>query len=222
MPQHYLGIDVGTTAVKALVVNELGSVVGEAESPLEVSVPRHGWAEQNPSDWWQGTVHAVRAACAQADIHEVESIGLSGQMHSSVVLGRCGHGAQARDTVERRSHHRPVPPHNRQCRQDGPASAGRQPRPRGIHRAQAAVDARRAAQPVRAGTHAPSAKGLCAPDYDRREGNRAFRRRWHPAVRHTAGSLVGRDDRRAPTRSRDSPTRPTFDRRDRRTHDRCR
>ncbi len=87
MPQHYLGIDVGTTAVKALVVNELGSVVGEAESPLEVSVPRPGWAEQNPSDWWQGTVHAVRAACAQADIREVESIGLSGQMHSSVVLG---------------------------------------------------------------------------------------------------------------------------------------
>lgn len=86
MPQHYLGIDVGTTAVKALIVDELGSVVGEAESPLEVSVPRPGWAEQNPSDWWQGTVHAVRAACAQADIREVKSIGLSGQMHSSVLL----------------------------------------------------------------------------------------------------------------------------------------
>ena len=86
MPQHYLGIDVGTTAVKALVVNELGSVVGEAESPLRVSVPRPGWAEQNPSGWWQGTVHAVRAACAQADIREVESVGLSGQMHSSVFL----------------------------------------------------------------------------------------------------------------------------------------
>ena len=86
MPQHYLGIDVGTTAVKVLIVDDLGSVVGEAESPLEVSVPRPGWAEQNPSDWWQGTVEAVRAACAQADIREVESIGLSGQMHSSVVL----------------------------------------------------------------------------------------------------------------------------------------
>ncbi len=86
MPKHYLGIDVGTTAVKALVVDELGSVVGEAESPLHVSVPRPGWAEQNPSDWWRGTVEAVRAACAQAGIREVESIGLSGQMHSSVVL----------------------------------------------------------------------------------------------------------------------------------------
>ena len=88
MPQHYPGIDVGTTAVKALVVDGGGSVVGEAESPLEVSVPMPGWAEQEPSDWWQGTVEAVRAACAQAGIREVSAIGLSGQMHSSVLLDR--------------------------------------------------------------------------------------------------------------------------------------
>ena len=88
MPQHYLGIDIGTTAVKALVVDEFGSVAGKAESPLEVSVPMPGWAEQDPSDWWQGTVKAVRAACAQAGIWEVESIGLSGQMHSSVLLDK--------------------------------------------------------------------------------------------------------------------------------------
>ena len=88
MPQHYLGIDVGTTAVKALIVDELGSVVGEAESSLDVSVPQPGWAEQNPSDWWQGTITAVRAACAQARVREVDSIGLSGQMHSSVLLDK--------------------------------------------------------------------------------------------------------------------------------------
>ena len=86
MPDHYLGIDVGTTAVKALVVDEQGTVVGEAESPLEVSVPRPGWAEQHPSDWWQGTVNAVRTACNQAGVREVSSIGLSGEMHSSVLL----------------------------------------------------------------------------------------------------------------------------------------
>ena len=88
MPKHYLGIDVGTTAVKALAVSEIGAVVGEAESPLEVSVPQPGWAEQEPSDWWQGTVDAARAACAQAGIRDVGSIGLSGQMHSSVLLDR--------------------------------------------------------------------------------------------------------------------------------------
>ena len=86
MPNHYLGLDIGTTAVKALVVDEQGTVVGEAESPLEVSVPRPGWAEQDPSDWWQGTIGAVRAACDQAEVREVDSIGLSGQMHSSVLL----------------------------------------------------------------------------------------------------------------------------------------
>ena len=86
MPKHYLGIDVGTTAVKALVVDEAGAVAGEAESPLDVSAPRPGWAEQDPHDWWEGTVKAVRAACAQAGMREVESIGLSGQMHSSVLL----------------------------------------------------------------------------------------------------------------------------------------
>ena len=86
MQQHYLGIDVGTTAVKALVVDESGSVVGDAESALEVSMPQPGWSEQDPSDWWRGTVDAVRSACAQADVRDVAAIGLSGQMHSSVLL----------------------------------------------------------------------------------------------------------------------------------------
>ena len=86
MPQHYLGIDIGTTAVKALVVDESGAVIGDAEAPQELSVPQPGWSEQNPSDWWQGTIDAVRAACAQADVNHVASIGLSGQMHSSVLL----------------------------------------------------------------------------------------------------------------------------------------
>ena len=86
MPQHYLGIDVGTTAVKALVVDESGSVVGDAESPQELSVPHPGWAEQDPSDWWRGTIEAVGAACAQAGVSDVAAIGLSGQMHSSVLL----------------------------------------------------------------------------------------------------------------------------------------
>ena len=88
MPQHYLGIDIGTTAIKAMVVDELGSVTGEGESALEISVPRPGWAEQDPPDWWKGTMKAVRAACDQAGVREVESIGLSGQMHSSVMLDK--------------------------------------------------------------------------------------------------------------------------------------
>lgn len=86
MPQHYLGIDIGTTAVKAQVVDDSGFVVGDAESPQGLSVSQPGWAEQNPSDWWQGTIDAVLAACAQAGVRDVAAIGLSGQMHSSVLL----------------------------------------------------------------------------------------------------------------------------------------
>ena len=88
MTKHYLGIDVGTTAVKALVVDESGGVVGEAESPLNVSAPRPGWAEQDPHEWWEGTVNAVRGASARAGVREVEAIGLSGQMHSLVLLDK--------------------------------------------------------------------------------------------------------------------------------------
>ncbi len=86
MTKHYLGIDVGTTAVKALVVDDSGSVIGDAEAAQDLSVPQPGWSEQNPSDWWQGTIDAVRAACAQAGVNDVASVGLSGQMHSSVLL----------------------------------------------------------------------------------------------------------------------------------------
>ena len=86
MPEHYLGIDVGTTAVKALVVDEDGTVAGEAESPLEVSMPSPGWSEQDPGDWWNGAVDAVRASMGSAGVREIRAIGLSGQMHSSVLL----------------------------------------------------------------------------------------------------------------------------------------
>ena len=86
MSDHYLGIDVGTTAVKAMVVGEDGAIAGEAESTLEVSVPSPGWSEQHPGDWWNGTIEAVRASMASAGAQGVRAVGLSGQMHSSVLL----------------------------------------------------------------------------------------------------------------------------------------
>ena len=128
MPQHYLGIDVGTTAVKALVVDESGAVAGEAESPLEVSVPRPGWAEQDPADWWQATVEAVRAACAAAGVRRCRGRRAVGPDAQLGTAGRRGQGAEAGDTVERRPHDRPVPLHNRDARQDRPAQARGQSR----------------------------------------------------------------------------------------------
>jgi xylulokinase len=86
----YLGLDVGTSGVKAILVSPSGSVEASATTPLTLSTPKPGWAEQNPDDWWGATVEAIRAVLAQRpDVH-VASIGISGQMHSSVFLDSAG------------------------------------------------------------------------------------------------------------------------------------
>ena len=83
-----LGLDVSTTATKAVLVGADGAVagVGAAEYPFES--PRPTWAEQAPSLWWDGTIQAVRAALAAtgADPAEIAAIGLTGQMHGAVLL----------------------------------------------------------------------------------------------------------------------------------------
>jgi xylulokinase len=76
-----VGIDVGTSGVKALALSETGEIVGRAEREYPLSIPRPGWAEQDPEDWWRAT----EAALADLDV-EPASIGLSGQMHGLVTL----------------------------------------------------------------------------------------------------------------------------------------
>jgi xylulokinase len=76
-----VGIDVGTSGVKALALSETGEIVGRAEREYPLSIPRPGWAEQDPEDWWLAT----EAALADLDV-EPASIGLSGQMHGLVTL----------------------------------------------------------------------------------------------------------------------------------------
>jgi xylulokinase len=77
-----IGLDVGTTAVKALAVDETGAVVARAEAEYSLATPRPGWAEQDPEDWWRATERALAALGAG----EVAGIGLSGQMHGLVAL----------------------------------------------------------------------------------------------------------------------------------------
>ena len=77
-----IGIDVGTSGVKALAVSEDGEVVGRAELEYGLSTPKPGWAEQDPEDWWRATQEALE----QLGADEVAGIGLSGQMHGLVAL----------------------------------------------------------------------------------------------------------------------------------------
>ncbi len=89
-----IGIDVGTTAVKAVAVDETGCLLAEADVEQPTSVPRPGWSEQRPEMWWRSTKDAVSTVMAAVRrlpaTVEVRAIGLSGQMHSSVFLDSSG------------------------------------------------------------------------------------------------------------------------------------
>ena len=77
-----VGLDVGTTAVKAIAIAPDGTVLARAEAGYPLSTPRPGWAEQDPELWWE----AAERAQAQLGVPDVAGIGLSGQMHGLVAL----------------------------------------------------------------------------------------------------------------------------------------
>lgn len=86
----YLGIDIGTSAVKLLLVDHAGAVICSASSPLDISRPHIGWSEQDPDWWWQAV---DKAALELATIYPqhmagIKAIGLSGQMHGMVTLDK--------------------------------------------------------------------------------------------------------------------------------------
>jgi xylulokinase len=83
----YMGIDIGTSAVKAVVIDDTGSIVDQASSPLSVSRPHALWSEQNPADWWSATNSAVSDLRLQLR-KAVRAIGLSGQMHGATLLDK--------------------------------------------------------------------------------------------------------------------------------------
>ena len=88
---YVMGIDVGTTGTRAIVVNEAGDVVGAASgNHTPMAMPQPGWAEQDPEDWWQATCRAVPAALKDARLKssDISAVGLSGQMHGVVLLDR--------------------------------------------------------------------------------------------------------------------------------------
>jgi xylulokinase len=77
-----VGLDVGTTAVKAVAIDAAGAVLARAERPVPLATPRPGWSEQDPEAWWT----AAEAALAGLGPAPIAAIGLSGQMHGLVAL----------------------------------------------------------------------------------------------------------------------------------------
>ncbi|WP_316357532.1 xylulokinase [Devosia sp.] len=87
----YLGIDIGTSGVKALLIDEHGRALGEASAAsVEPVRPHPGWSEQNPADWWNATLAAVDKLRAShpSELASVRGIGLSGHMHGATLLGK--------------------------------------------------------------------------------------------------------------------------------------
>lgn len=82
----YVGLDVGTTGVKGVLVDKKGQVLKVAFSPYPMNTPHPGWAEQNPLDWWRAVVEVMREFSGQ----KIDAISFSGQMHSLVLLDAAG------------------------------------------------------------------------------------------------------------------------------------
>jgi xylulokinase len=87
-----LGIDIGTSGSKALLVNEAGGVLASGTVEYPMFTPRPLWAEQNPADWWAATIQAVRLVLKRSAIkpEQVAGVGLTGQMHGLVLLDARG------------------------------------------------------------------------------------------------------------------------------------
>src|SRR5512140_32780 len=89
---YLMGIDVGTTGTRAVIVDESGRLLGAATVDYPLYTPKPLWAEQNPEDWWRAACGAVRGALEDAGISgtEIGGVGLSGQMHGLVLLDSAG------------------------------------------------------------------------------------------------------------------------------------
>jgi xylulokinase len=87
---YLMGIDVGTSGVKCILISENGDHVAEAVRSYPIYSPLPGWFEQNPKDWWDATAASIQQVLSHArvDAAEIAGIGLSGQYHGLVILDR--------------------------------------------------------------------------------------------------------------------------------------
>ena len=83
---YYIGIDLGTSAVKLLLVDENGAILRSVSEEYPLYFPQPGWSEQDPADWWDACVHGLKQLLAGIDSAKLAGIGVGGQMHGLVAL----------------------------------------------------------------------------------------------------------------------------------------
>lgn len=86
----FLGLDLGTSGLKGVIINATGQVLAQASQALTVSTPQATWSEQDPEDWWQALLEVCKQLSERIDLGQVEALGLSGQMHGATLLGKQG------------------------------------------------------------------------------------------------------------------------------------
>lgn len=86
----YLGIDLGTSGVKVVLIDAVQHCIAQASIPLTVSRPKDLWSEQNPEDWWQATCNAIDnlKASNNNELAAVKAIGITGQMHGATCIDK--------------------------------------------------------------------------------------------------------------------------------------
>jgi len=87
---YYLGIDLGTSSTKTILIDAAGKILAEASQAYPLYHPKPLWSEQDPEDWWKAVCKTVKATVAKAKVKPaaVKAIGISGQMHGSVFLDK--------------------------------------------------------------------------------------------------------------------------------------
>ncbi|MDO7705787.1 MAG: FGGY family carbohydrate kinase, partial [Loktanella sp.] len=86
----YIGLDLGTSGLKAILIDDQQRIVAEAARPLEAQRPHTGWSEQAPSAWLTAADNAIHALGAKASLSKVRGIGLSGHMHGATLIDAAG------------------------------------------------------------------------------------------------------------------------------------
>jgi xylulokinase len=82
----YIGIDLGTSAVKLLLVDDAGAILNTVTKEYPLVFPQPGWSEQDPTDWWDGCLAGLKELLSGFDAGQVAGIGCGGQMHGLVIL----------------------------------------------------------------------------------------------------------------------------------------
>jgi xylulokinase len=92
MEKYLLGIDIGTTATKGILLLPSGGIVVEAEAPAQLISRKAGWAEENPEEWWGNAGEVSRSCLRKAGIagKDVGGVGVSGMVPTLILLDRSG------------------------------------------------------------------------------------------------------------------------------------